>query len=139
MASPETIVRINALGTVYVNQEFYKVMDGGAIVDIASQGGYMLPGFMTPRRTYPLALTDEDAFVKKLVRRASIMHNEEADPQMAYMITKNFVHWYSAGCALKYMRHHNIRVLSVSPGYVETPMTEKERGKATDMRPQWQG
>jgi NAD(P)-dependent dehydrogenase (short-subunit alcohol dehydrogenase family) len=48
MASPETIVRINALGTVYVNQEFYKVMDGGAIVDIASQGGYILPGFMTP-------------------------------------------------------------------------------------------
>ena len=90
-------------------------------------------------RAYPLALTDEDAFVKKLVRRASIMHNEEADPQMAYMITKNFVHWYSAGCALKYMRHHNIRVLSVSPRYVETPMTEKERGKATDMRPQGHG
>ena len=27
MADAEKIIRINALGTVYVNQEFYKVMD----------------------------------------------------------------------------------------------------------------
>jgi NAD(P)-dependent dehydrogenase (short-subunit alcohol dehydrogenase family) len=133
MADAEKIVRINALGTVYVNQEFYKVMDGGVIVDVASNSGYMLPGAMIPRRAYPLALTDEDAFVKKLVRRASIMHNKDVDPQMAYMISKNFARWYAAGCAFKYMRRRGIRVLSVSPGYVETTMTEKEKGKATDI------
>ena len=133
MANPETIVRINALGTVYVNQEFYKVMDGGVIVDIASNSGYMLPGVMIPRHAYPLALTDENAFVKRLVSRASIMRNKDVDPQMAYMISKNFARWYAAGCAFKYMRRRGIRVLSVSPGYVETPMTEKEKGKATDI------
>ena len=80
-----------------------------------------------------LALTNEDAFVKRLVRRASLMHNKDVDPQMAYMISKNFARWYAAGCAFKYMRRRGIRVLSVSPGYVETPMTEKEKGKATDI------
>lgn len=133
MASPETIVRINAPGTVYVNQEFYKVMDGGVIVDVASNSGYMLPGAMVPRHAYPLALTDENAFVKRLVRRASLMHNKDVDPQIAYMISKNFARWYAAGCAFKYTRRRGIRVLSVSPGYVETPMTEKEKGKATDI------
>ena len=59
MADAEKIVRINALGTVYVNQEFYKVMDGGVIVDVASNSGYMLPSAMIPRRAYPLALTNE--------------------------------------------------------------------------------
>lgn len=53
MADAEKIVRINALGTVYVNQEFYKVMDGGVIVDVTSNSGYMLPGAMVPRRTFP--------------------------------------------------------------------------------------
>jgi len=133
MADAEKIIRINALGTVYVNQEFYKVMDGGVIVDVASNSGYMLPSAMLPRRAYPLALTNEDAFVKSLVRRASLMHNKDVDPQMAYMISKNFARWYAAGCAFKYMRRRGIRVLSVSPGYVETPMTEKEKGKATDI------
>lgn len=127
MADAEKIIRINALGTVYVNQEFHKVMDGGVIVDVASNSGYMLPSAMLPRRAYPLALTNEDAFVKRLVRRASLMHNKDVDPQMAYMISKNFARWYAAGCAFKYMRRRGIRVLSVSPGYVETPMTEKEK------------
>ena len=31
MADRETIMRINALGTVYVNQEFYMVMNGGCV------------------------------------------------------------------------------------------------------------
>lgn len=133
MGTPERIIRINALGTVYVNQEFFKAMDGGVIVDVASNSGYMLPRAMIPRRSYPLALSDENAFVRRLVRRASVMHNKAVDPQMAYMISKNFARWYSAGCALKYMRQRGIRVFSVSPGYVETPMTEKEKGKATDI------
>ena len=37
MAKPEPLLRVNALGTVYINQEFSKVMPtGSVIVDISS-------------------------------------------------------------------------------------------------------
>jgi NAD(P)-dependent dehydrogenase (short-subunit alcohol dehydrogenase family) len=133
MGDPEKIVRINALGTVYVNQEFYKVMQGGCIVDVASNSGYMLPGFLVPEKRYPLAVTDEDTFVSALVKKARRVPGDGVASQIAYMISKNFARWYSAKCAFKYMRTRNIRVFSVSPGYVETPMTEKEKGKAKDI------
>ena len=32
MADPETIVRVNALGTVYMNEEFSKVMNPGSVI-----------------------------------------------------------------------------------------------------------
>ena len=99
MGNSEGIVRINALGTVYVNQ----------------------------------VLEDEEAFVSALVHRAALVPGKGVAPQIAYMISKNFARWYSGQCALKYMRTRQIRVFSVSPGYVETPMTEKEKGKATDI------
>lgn len=133
MGDSEQIVRINALGMVYVNQEFYKRMQGGCIVDVASNSGYILPKFLIPESRYPLAVTDEKAFVAALVRRASLIPGKGVAPQIAYMISKNFARWYSAECAFKYLRTRNVRVFSVSPGYVETPMTEKEKGKATDI------
>ena len=63
--TPEGILRINALGTVYVNQEFSKVMNpGSVIVDVSSNSAYILPSFIIPKKAYPLAETDEDAFLK---------------------------------------------------------------------------
>ena len=60
MADRETIIRINCLGTFYINQEFYKIMDGGCIVDVSSQGGYMLPKMLLPSsKTYSLVIEDE--------------------------------------------------------------------------------
>ena len=42
----ESIIRINALGTVYINQEFSKVMKpGSVIVDVSSNSAYILPSF----------------------------------------------------------------------------------------------
>lgn len=133
MADRETIMRINALGTVHVNQEFYKVMNGGCIVDIASDSGYMLPGIMLPGKSvYRLAVTDEEAFISKMVKKAKLGKKEEVNAQIAYMISKNFARWYAERCAFKYMANKGIRVLSVSPGFVKTPMTDKEQGEATD-------
>ena len=52
MAKPETLMRVNALGTVYVNQEFSKRMtEGGVIVDISSNSAYMLPDFLANKKT----------------------------------------------------------------------------------------
>ena len=73
----EGILRINALGTVYINQEFSKVMNpGSVIVDVASNSAYILPSFIIPKKAYALAETDEELFVKKLVKKASLPKGE---------------------------------------------------------------
>ena len=131
MGSPESIIRINALGTVYVNQEFYKVMHGGCIVDVASDSGYAIPKLFVAHKAFPLCVTDEEKFVKKMVSRSKILHNEVINPQFAYMGSKRFAIWYAKKCAFKYMRTNGIRVVSVSPGFVQTPMTEAEEGEGT--------
>ncbi len=47
----ETLLRINALGTVYVNQEFSRLMNpGSVIVDVSSNSAYSLPSFIIPKR-----------------------------------------------------------------------------------------
>ena len=44
--TPEDLLRINAMGTVYVNQEFSQLMHkGSVIVDIASMSAYSMPAF----------------------------------------------------------------------------------------------
>ena len=64
----ESILRINALGTVYVNQEFSKVMGAGSvIVDVSSNSAYVLPSFIIPKKVYPFAETDETLFLEKLI------------------------------------------------------------------------
>jgi NAD(P)-dependent dehydrogenase (short-subunit alcohol dehydrogenase family) len=70
MAKPEQLMRVNALGTVYVNQEFSKLMpEGGVIVDISSNSAYILPDFLASKKTFALAEKDEDLFLKKSLKR----------------------------------------------------------------------
>ena len=56
MAKPEPLLRVNALGTVYINQEFSKVMPrGSVIVDISSNSAYALPKILLNKKTFALA------------------------------------------------------------------------------------
>ena len=124
--NPEQVLRINALGTVYVNQEFSKVMARGSVIlDIASNSAYVLPSFMAPTGTYKLAEKNEDAFVKKLARKASIMPGEYYKKGMAYTFSKLFVIWYAKKCAFEYGKR-GIRVVSLSPGLIATDMGNME-------------
>lgn len=67
MADPEKLLRVNALGTVYINQEFSKYMKAGSVlVDISSNSAYMIPGFLANKKTFTLADTDEDLFLKNV-------------------------------------------------------------------------
>jgi NAD(P)-dependent dehydrogenase (short-subunit alcohol dehydrogenase family) len=128
--TPEGILRINALGTVYVNQEFSKVMNpGSVIVDVSSNSAYILPSFIIPKKAYPLAETNEDAFLKKLVKRAGLAKGEYQRKGFAYSLSKNFVVWYAKKCAFEY-GPKGIRVVSLSPGLIATDMgnLEKEDG-----------
>ena len=128
--TPEGILRINALGTVYVNQEFSKVMNpGSVIVDVSSNSAYILPSIIIPKKAYALAETDEALFLKKLVKRASIAKGEYQQMGFAYSLSKNFVVWYAKKCAFEY-GVKGIRVVSLSPGLIATDMgnLEKEDG-----------
>lgn len=50
---PEKILRINAMGTVYMNEEFSKVMKAGSVIlDVASNSAYVLPSFLISTKAY---------------------------------------------------------------------------------------
>lgn len=128
--TPEGILRINALGTVYINQEFSKVMNpGSVIVDVSSNSAYILPSFIIPKKAYALAETDEAKFLKKLVKRSGMAKGEYQQKGFAYSLSKNFVVWYAKKCAFEYGLK-GIRVVSLSPGLIATDMgnLEKEDG-----------
>jgi NAD(P)-dependent dehydrogenase (short-subunit alcohol dehydrogenase family) len=128
--TPEGILRINALGTVYINQEFSKVMNpGSVIVDVSSNSAYILPSFILPKKAYPLAETDEATFLKKLVKKAKLPKGDYQQKGFAYSLSKNFVIWYAQKCAFEYGLK-GIRVVSLSPGLIATDMgnLEKEDG-----------
>lgn len=127
---PEDILRINALGTVYVNQEFSKVMkSGGVIVDVSSNSAYALPGFMIPKKLYPLAEQNEDEFLSKMIKKTNIVKDPYLKNGMTYGFSKNFVCWYAQKSAFE-LGLNGIRVVSLSPGLIATDMgnLEKENG-----------
>ena len=129
MSKPEKLLRVNALGTVYVNQEFAKVMPrGSVVVDIASNSGYILPKFLANKKTYALAETDEALFLKKLMAPGARIRDPYKSAGLAYAFSKNFVIWYAAKCAFDF-GPRGIRVVSLSPGLVSTAMGNLEETK----------
>lgn len=126
MADGEKLIRVNALGTVYVNQEFSSYMhEGAVIVDVSSNSAYTLPGIIIPKKAYELAETDEGAFVKKLLKRANIAKGDYNKAGFAYALSKNFVVWYAQKSAFE-LGKKGIRVVSLSPGLIDTGMGQKE-------------
>lgn len=92
--TPADLLHINALGTVYVNQEFSKRMHkGSVIVDIASMSAYTLPEAMLPKAAYALADTDEAAFVDALLKICAVVEDAYKKNGLAYSLSKNFVTW----------------------------------------------
>ena len=62
-----------------MNQEFYKVMNGGVICDIASDSAHLLPGLLMPKgNVFKIALEDED---KAVVLAHDIAEQIERDIQ----------------------------------------------------------
>lgn len=126
MAAPEQLLRVNAMGTVYVNQEFSGHMHpGSVIVDVSSNSAYVLPGFLVSKKIYRLAETDEAQFIKKLLKRSKLPKGDYQRAGLAYAMSKNFVVWYAAKCAFDYGKK-GIRVVSLSPGLIATDMGNLE-------------
>lgn len=131
MADPEKLLRVNALGTVYVNQEFAKVMGKGSVIlDISSNSAYVLPKFLINTKTYALVETNEDEFVKKCIKKSNLAKTDYEKSGFAYALSKNFVVWYAKKSARDF-GPKGIRVCSLSPGLIATDMgklEEKEGG-----------
>ncbi len=126
MADQEKILRVNALGTVYVNQEFSALMKpGSVIVDVSSNSAYILPSFIIPKKAYALAETNEEAFIAKLIKRSNMAKGDYQRSGFAYSLSKNFVVWYAKKCAFEYGLK-GIRVVSLSPGLIATDMGNLE-------------
>lgn len=126
MADPMQLVRVNALGTVYVNQEFSKIMpEGSVIVDISSNSAYFIPNILANAKMFALAEKDEEKFLGKMLFLARKIKNPYKASGLAYGLSKKFVIWYAAKCAFEYGQK-KIRVVSLSPGLVATDMGNLE-------------
>lgn len=133
MAKPEQLLRVNALGTVFVNQEFSKKMKkGSVIVDIASNSAYVLPSFLISEKTYKLAEVDETIFLKKCLKKSRLIKTDYKRSGFAYALSKNFVVWYAKKSAFS-LGEKGIRVVSLSPGLIDTDMGELEAKEGGDM------
>ena len=126
MAKPEQLMRVNALGTVYVNEEFSKLMNkGSVIVDVSSNSAYILPELVASKKTFALADKDEELFLKKSLKLSKMLKDEYKSSGLAYGLSKKFVIWYAAKCAFEY-GPRGIRVCSLSPGLIATDMGNLE-------------
>jgi NAD(P)-dependent dehydrogenase (short-subunit alcohol dehydrogenase family) len=127
MGSAAMILRINAVGTVLVNRAFYEIAsEGMALVNVASVAGHQLPGVLAPKRRYKRSLSDTDRFYAGLLAGCNLMP-PAMRPQLAYVLSKNFVIWYSKTIAAQF-GSKGARVVSVSPGSFDTPMGKLEEG-----------
>jgi NAD(P)-dependent dehydrogenase (short-subunit alcohol dehydrogenase family) len=129
MGDAERVLAINALGTAHVHEVFPRYMERDAcIIDVASMGGYMLPGWLLPTAAYPLCFSQPQRFMRKTLGR-SRWFPKKLRSGVAYAISKNFVIWLAQADAGR-LGAQGIRVLSVSPGTFETDMGEAEREDA---------
>ncbi|HUM00602.1 MAG TPA: SDR family oxidoreductase [Mycobacterium sp.] len=135
MGAADLIMRINAVGTVNINEGFLRLAgEGFAIVNVASMAAYTLPRIAVPTRHFSSAIQNEDAFMKKMMSACNIAP-KKLRPGMAYSISKRFVTWYSASQAAKFGRR-GARIVSVSPGSIDTEMgrLEEQSGAGAMLR-----
>ncbi len=125
MGDADYVLRTNALGTLYVGEEFHRVAEeGAALVNVASMAAHLLPESVLPTAKFPLALHDEAAFMTEM-HSACEVAPEEMRSGLAYAVSKSFVRWYSSSQAERF-NARGLRILSVSPGSVDTEMGRLE-------------
>jgi NAD(P)-dependent dehydrogenase (short-subunit alcohol dehydrogenase family) len=124
MGDPNFIVRVNSVGTVNVTRAFLPlVLEGFVQVNVASIAGHFMPKMLVPTKAFPLAETDPDRFVAKLVGRSKLGRKQAAG--LAYGLSKAFVLWYTRHIA-EVLGAKGGRVISVSPGTFDTEMGRLE-------------
>jgi NAD(P)-dependent dehydrogenase (short-subunit alcohol dehydrogenase family) len=125
MGASDLIMRINAVGTVNVNEAFLPhAREGFAIVNVASMAAHMLPAAFIPTRRFEHALQNQDVFMHTMRSVCNVVPRK-ARPGLAYSLSKSFVVWYCKSQAARFGRQ-GARILSVSPGSIDTEMGRLE-------------
>lgn len=128
MGDARTILNVNAIGTININEAFFEVMgNGSCIINVSSMSGYMLPDIILPKRRYKYSRINIDLFRRRMMKYINLFPKNFRS-SISYVISKNFVIWYAKTDAVKF-GEKGIRILSVSPGFFETPMGEAEKEK----------
>jgi NAD(P)-dependent dehydrogenase (short-subunit alcohol dehydrogenase family) len=129
MGDAKTIMEVNALGTIHVNNAFFEVMEkNSCLIDVSSMSAYLTPKIIMPVKKYKYSIRNIDLFMKKMMRTINIFP-KSVRTGVSYGISKHFVIWFAKQDAARFGRK-GVRVLSVSPGNFETPMGELEKGEA---------
>ena len=129
MGDARQIMEANALGTIYMNNAFFEVMEeGSCIIDVSSMSAYLTPKIIMPVSLYKYSVKDPNLFMKKIMKRVNIFP-EKVRAGVSYGISKHFVIWFAKQDAARF-GSKGVRILSVSPGNFETPMGELEKGEA---------
>lgn len=135
MTSPEAIMKINALGTVHLNEAFLRSAHQGFVsVNVASMAAHLAPQILMPTRHFHHALSDEKRFLAKMNSAVRIAPTQMRSG-MAYSISKSFVIWYATTQAKRF-GGRGARLLSVSPGSIDTEMgrLEERNGSAAMLK-----
>src|SRR5215467_4475088 len=105
-------MRINAVGTVNINEAFLPLArEGYAVVNVASMAAHMLPQAMIPTASFGCALDNQDVFMEKMMSACNVAP-DEARPGLAYSLSKSFVVWYCKSQASRF-GSRGARVVSV--------------------------
>lgn len=112
----KAIVKVNALGTVYMTEAFYPVLsEGGSMVLFTSSAAYLMPVVPESMQKIFFSIKDEpEQFYERMLSIAS-------DPGRAYMFSKLFNMFYVRMNAGRF-GHKGCRINSIAPGRIVTPM-----------------
>jgi NAD(P)-dependent dehydrogenase (short-subunit alcohol dehydrogenase family) len=126
-AAPEKIMRVNALGTIHVYEEFYMAMEAGScILDICSDAPFLISPSTLPLDTFKLSRCNNDNDKKEFLSRMMEMvyaGDEKVYQGMAYSLSRAFIGWYVRNCCFTFGRK-GIRVMSVVSDVIDTVMSE---------------
>ena len=111
-----TIVKVNALGAVYMTDAFYPVLEeDGSMVLFTSSAAYLMPAVPESMQQIFFSVKDEpEQLFDRLLTIAP-------DPGRAYMFSKLFVMFYVRMNAGRF-GHKGCRINSIAPGRIVTPM-----------------
>lgn len=125
----DTIIRVNALGTIYAVQAFYPhLAEGGVMICFSSKASYVFDGVAACKPLIPLVEElsthwyEETFFQQMQGFIANVMQSpEEQQAGSAYTLTKYFVRQF-VKMNVKRFADKGCRILSISPGSYLTPM-----------------
>ncbi|RMJ19153.1 hypothetical protein BHE90_003689 [Fusarium euwallaceae] len=117
------VYEVDLLGTANVIDAFLEVMpSGSSLTSISSIASYLMPEAVSPGLEQHLATAPRD----QLLNHADI--DIQGSPRVAYAVSKraNIVRVQSA--AVRQGKEKGVRLNTVSPGFIATPMLRKELG-----------